>query len=786
MRLKSLLYIIGCLLWVGAVQAQQDFDSLSKKFDWYRSHALQEKIYAHIDRTSYLTGELLWFKLYYVDGSFHKALDISKVAYVEIVDKSNEAVVQTKVKLKNGGGSGSLFIPAVLNSGNYVFRVYTNWMKNFSPDFYFHQSITIVNPFIKIEEGVSDIKKRGYDVQFFPEGGYAIAGIQNKIGFRATDSSGKGINFSGVVVNSAGEPIIAFHPLRFGNGHFMMIPKADEKYRVIIKDEKGSVSQYPFPEVRNSGYVMSLKDNGANITIDIEASGTNMPLVYLFAHTRQVIIKSEGKYLNEKKASFTINKNELGEGVTHLTIFDHEFRPVCERLFFKRPEQKLYVTIQSTKASYVKRELVQLSVNTNVDSDVSISVYQKDSIPSHKRQNAFEYLWLTSDLKGVIENPEYYFENTDSAANVALDNLMLTHGWRRFNWYDILGFKSDYKYVPEYRTHFVYGKITNSDDTPVSGVLTSLSSPNELINFYGSRSNDSGEICFEVKNLTDERKIFVHQIPIVDSTYHIKIENPFSTQHALVSFPPFKLSSSLAKPILNRSVAMQVQDIYAREQINQFKKLSSDSLQFYGKADKAYFLDDYVRFPLLEEVLREYVSSVFVRKRNNKFHFMLLDHINNSTIMREDPLVLLDGVPVQDVNKLMGINALKIKKIEVVGREYHWGPFVFSGVLSFFTYNSDMGNFESNDKNLSLNYDGLQSQREFYSPLYETNEARNSRVPDHRTLLYWNPTLIIEKEKTSNIQFYTSDLMGEFEVVIEGVSKDGVAGNSTYSFSVEK
>lgn len=784
-RLKSLLYI-SWFLNIGVVHAQQGGDSLSKKFDWYRSHALQEKVYAHIDRTSYLTGELLWFKLYYMDAVFHKRLDVSKVAYIEIVDKNNEAVVQSKVALKDGGGNGSLFIPAVLNSGNYVLRVYTNWMKNFSPDFYFHQSITIINPFIRIEEDRSVIKNKDYDIQFFPEGGYAVVGLRSKIGFRATDTFGKGINFSGSVVNSAGETIINFHPLRFGNGSFMMTPKADEKYSVIIRDENGFVSQYPFPEIKSFGYTMSLEDKGANIVIDVEASGTSAPLVYLFAHTRQFTIKSESKLLNEKKARFTINKNELGEGITHLTLFNHELKPVCERLFFKRPEQRLKVDIQVEKAVYIKRGLVQLSLHTNVDTDVSISVYRKDSIPSQKRQNAFEYLWLTSDLKGEVENPEYYFENTDSSADVALDHLMLTHGWRRFSWNDVLDFKPEYKYVPEYRTHIVYGKVTNSNGTPVSGVLTSLSSPNKLINFYGSRSNNSGEVRFEVKNLVDERKVFLHQIPLVDSTYQLKIEDSFSKQHAVFSFSPLKLQSSLTKPILNRSVAMQVQDIYTREQINRFKKLSGDTLHFYGTADKTYFLDDYVRFPLLEEVLREYVSSVFVRKRNNKFHFMLLDQINNGTIMREDPLILLDGVPVQDMNKLMTINTLKIKKIEVVGREYHWGPFVFSGILNFFTYNSDMADFGGGDKNLSLNYDGLQSQREFYSPIYQTNESINNRIPDHRTLLYWTPAFAVGKQKSTNIQFYTSDLVGEFEVVVEGINKDGVAGGSTTSFSVKQ
>src|SRR5687768_14339674 len=97
---------------------ESQLDTLVKKFGQYREVALQEKIYAHLDRNFYLTGETLWFKIYMVDGGFHKPIDVSKVAYAEILDRAGFPVLQAKIEMKNGTGNGSFFLPASLSSGN--------------------------------------------------------------------------------------------------------------------------------------------------------------------------------------------------------------------------------------------------------------------------------------------------------------------------------------------------------------------------------------------------------------------------------------------------------------------------------------------------------------------------------------------------------------------------------------------------------------------------------------------------------------------------------------------
>src|SRR5215212_414531 len=146
---------------------------LEQQFAEHNRQMPQEKIFVHADKNTYLTGETIWFKLYVVDGGTHKSTGISKVAYVEIIDLENKPVLQAKIEISEGNGNGSFVLPAYLNSGNYIVRAYTNWMKNFDEDFFFHQSIRIINT-SKKPDWQSLEKKEAYAIQFFPEGGNMV------------------------------------------------------------------------------------------------------------------------------------------------------------------------------------------------------------------------------------------------------------------------------------------------------------------------------------------------------------------------------------------------------------------------------------------------------------------------------------------------------------------------------------------------------------------------------------------------------------------------------------
>jgi len=775
----SILCLSGAL---GAYAQQVQPDSVIKKFDYYRRQVLQEKIYAHVDRTFYLTGETMWAKIYTVDASFHHFSDVSKVAYLEILDKDNDAVLQTKIELKEGMGDGSLFLPASLTSGNYTVRVYTNWMKNFSPEFYFHQSITIVNSFVKTESGGSVTPS--YDAQFFPEGGNLVAGLKSKVAFRVTDASGKGIEFNGAVIDDHNDTLARFKPLTFGIGHFDFTPDASKKYKVIIRDAKRVSSTFSLPEVKTGGYVMNVEDKGDQVEIKVTSYPAESNLVHLFAHAREIITRAETKISQSGTTLFQINKKELSDGISHFTIFNAQLQPVAERLFFKQPEKKLNITAQSVQKQYEPRRKVTLNLQTSLPAHLSLSVYKADSLPSLPRESISEYLWLTSDLRGNIESPGYYFSADTPAVKEALDNLMLTHGWRRFNWTDVLTKKISTPFLPEYRNHFITGKIADAAGEPALGIMTYMASPGKVINVYGSRSSTSGEFFYEVKDFYGDRKVIVQTNTRQDSTYQLTVNSPFSNHYSAHRNSLFQLSPSLEKQLLSRSISMQLQNIYFREESNRQTKITVDSIPFYGKPDESYRLDDFTRFPIMEEVMREYVPGVLVRKRKDGFHFMVLDNVNKS-VFREDPMILLDGVPVFNVDKIMEFDPLKVKRLDVVDRQYYLGALVFPGIVSYATYYGDLRDFPIDSRALVINYEGLQLHREFYSPKYENQKERESRVPDHRTSLYWNPDIITNRDQQS-IEFYTSDVTGNYEAVIEGLSNDGTPGSTLYTFSVRR
>jgi len=176
---------------------------------------------------------------------------------------------------------------------------------------------------------------------------------------------------------------------------------------------------------------------------------------------------------------------------------------------------------------------------------------------------------------------------------------------------------------------------------------------------------------------------------------------------------------------------------------------------------------------------------VLVRKRKETFYFRVPDNLNK-TIFKDNPLVLLDGLPVFDLNKIMSFDPLKIRKLEVITRRYYLGYSTFSGVVSYTTYRGDLGGFELDPQSVSLDYEGLQRRREFYSPKYEIQKQIESRIPDQRNLLYWNPSVITDKNGKYQVEFYTSDVDGDFKIEIEGITKNGLAGSARSSFRVNK
>ena len=234
------------------VFGQQDSANMSDLPDQHRELE-SEKLFLHTDKEFYLAGEVVWFKVYCVDVSFHKPMNISKLAYVEILDKDSRAVLQAKISLEAASGNGSFYLPASIASGVYRLRAYTHWMKNFDVDYFFAKSITIVNSGRILDS--LPVKDKSFEIVFFPEGGNLVEGLESKVAFKVTDGFGTGVNCKGVVVNQRSDTMATFQSLRFGIGHFILKPTAGDNYKAFISVGDTTV-QAQLPGVRVQGIVM--------------------------------------------------------------------------------------------------------------------------------------------------------------------------------------------------------------------------------------------------------------------------------------------------------------------------------------------------------------------------------------------------------------------------------------------------------------------------------------------------------------------------------------------------
>jgi hypothetical protein len=765
---------------------------LADDYNKYKSEYIQEKLYVHTDKDSYLTREICWFRIYYMEAFLNAPTNISSIAYVELLDRKNQPVVQQKVSLKPGESFGSFVIPTDLASGTYSFRAYTNWMKNFGAEYFFQKAIRIVNP-KNVLTDTTVAKQKKYDVQFFPEGGNLVQDIESKLGFRVTNAYGEGLEFEGMLLNQYGDTVLKFHPLHLGMGSFVFKPVKGQSYKAIIRFPKGETVTKDLPTPYSNGYVINLsKKNDAKIVLSVHTStDIDEQDIYLVVHGQRTILPIKTGKLTGNNFSFIVEPSELEDGISQFTLFNSTGQPVCERLFFKYPEKKLVINAE-IDTEYSTRKKVNLDLSAGDQSgkstiaDLSMAVYRIDSLQGIDEMNIRNYLYLTANL-GQFESPAFYFQNEGKSRDEDMENLMLTHGWRRFNWRDILQHKPlPIEFTPEFNGHIINGKlVSGKTGAAVPSESVYLSVPSKRMQFRPSFSDSAGLIKFEIVQFYGSQDIIVQTNPKEDSLSHIEITSPFYQKYADNLLPDFSIPSKNSPTLLDQSIHEQVQRVYTGLQLNQFEIQIVDSSPLYITPDEKYFLDDYTRFQTMEEVLREYVHSMKVNRQRDNFQLYLIDN-PNQRFFSDEPLILIDGVPYFNSNELIQQDPLKIQRLDLINKQYLVGYQTYAGIINLTTYRGDLEGVWLDPHALVLDYPGIPAEREFFQPQYETENQIGSRMPDYRTLLDWVPQIKSGVGGKAQLSFYTSDLPGKYVVSVQGISNTGEPGSKLIFFNVKK
>lgn len=476
--------LIGCLLLASSglsLHAQSDkkpqqtlspqTDSLAhfvRNIVTYNSMFGQEKVYLHFDNTGYFMGETIWFKAYVVNPMTNRPNILSRLLYVELLTPEGRVLQTHKLKIENGQCNGQLSLKDLLHPGFYEVRAYTAVMLNWPdapifsrvfPIFHAPQSEgkeMYKDPFmtpIPQSERRPDMraqhpKAEKANIQFFPEGGNLIAGVANQVAFKATDKRGNPITISGTIYNSLHEQVATTQTTHQGMGRFTLTPAEGETYHLETTGEDGKPHLFNLPMADAKGFAMTV-DNLHDQHLDIHLShngrmDTTRALGLTVMCRGRVIRFEQIKWNDFATTTLTIPKETLPEGINQVTLFDTEGRVYADRLFFIPPTQSVRFALSGRKNTYQPREKVEMNFKLTdtegnpVRTMFSLAVRDADTdTPTNEANGGGSIaanLLLGSELKGYIHNIDYYFEADDEPHRQALDLLLCTQGWRRYDW----------------------------------------------------------------------------------------------------------------------------------------------------------------------------------------------------------------------------------------------------------------------------------------------------------------------------------------------------------------
>lgn len=448
----------------------------------FNKHYPQEKVYLHFDNTGYFKGERIWYKAYVVRADNGMATDISRVLYVELVTPGGDVVETQKLPIgKDGTARGDILLDRILGTGFYEVRAYTRYMTNWGEGGIFSRVFPVFEkPEKEGDYTLRRMEKIGYknrlpsrmtemepqmkkmNVRFYPEGGRLVENLKSRVAFTVTGDKGQRICAEGRVQGKDGSTVCQVKAVN-GRGIFSLIPSREDM-TLVLYDAKGKEHRFPLPDAEPQGcslYIDAVSGEKVTAVMQSSASMHGKLLGYAVMHNGNIVICDT----MTAKASMAkeIDRGNLPEGVVQFTVFDSCGRILADRLFFVHhalPVADGKIRIETEEDRLLPCGKVRLTLKSEEDASISFSAMDMASMPCGKSGNIKTWMLLASDIKGYIENPEYYFEADDEIHRRAADTLMLIQGWRRYDWQLMSGEKTfGEKIQPVEDKLYIFGKV---------------------------------------------------------------------------------------------------------------------------------------------------------------------------------------------------------------------------------------------------------------------------------------------------------------------------------------
>ncbi|MBX0291408.1 TonB-dependent receptor plug domain-containing protein [Hymenobacter sp. HSC-4F20] len=827
----------GCLVaFKGAPDTFQR--QLAQQLARFYQVAAPEKVYLHFDKDTYVAGETIWFKAYAVDAARHRPDSLSGVLYVDLLDAGQQVLSHQVLRLQNGTAPGDFVLPTALPQGMYTVRAYTNWMRN-TPDFVFRRALPVWSEAPAPASKTLSAAARP-DVQFFPEGGTLVAGLPATIGVKAVGSDGRGQEVSGTVLDTQGKVVARFSTQHAGMGHFELQPVAGQRYTAQVQLPSGPPLTYPLPVAEPQGLALHVESTGNAYRLVVRrmaGAGAAAEQLTVAAHVRgQVAYLEQGTVTTETPFTATIPKSRFATGVVHFTVFDGQRVARCERLAFADATPGgLRLTVQASKQVYRPRERVELRVTAQNAAgqlqagSFSLAVTNAElAPPSAGAPDIRSYLLLTSDLHGEVENPGYYFASGTTATAQALDNLLLTQGWRRFTWQPLLADQlGSFPYVLE-KELSLRGRVVNNRQQPAAAVPVVLTpqqgSSRQLTTdtegrfaFMGFTGYDSTVVKLEALTTKQVRRpqilLDIAQ-PDLPGTA-ASLLHPFPEPGAVPAerLRQAKALKDAAPVVTPRGILLSNVTIQGAQ-----GPMKPDTRRIYSRADaviQTRNITGLSTYRDVVQVLQGRVAGLSVVANQGFVQVTMRGNTTSSTQqlrlapaptarpntryrtpaaeatpISSTPLFLLDGVAT-DINMINSIPVNDFESIEVIRTNSAaiFGERAAAGAIAFFTKQANP-NYNPSLENQAVVTPPLYRQprfyqaRTFYEPVY--SNATTSASDPRGTTLYWNPTIQTDASGQATVSFYCGDKAGLFQVAVEGVSRTGQPARAVGTLQVRE
>jgi len=769
----------------------------------YPDKYLPERLHFHLDRDKYATGETIWFKAYMLSG--FESSGLSKNLYVDWIDDNAKILAHQICPISSTGVTcGQFEIPQDFTGTVLHLHAYTQWMLNFDAAFLYNREIQVLNhkknlvstsnivPAAPVRQSITPAPGLQADLsnptlQFFPEGGNAVAGISSRIAFLCCDRWGRPVKATGIIKDSKGNTITELQSQHDGMGYFWLLAAKEESYSAEWEDGSGNVHHTKLPAIQPEGIVINISNAGDKKRLVIQRSehaDDKLKQLHVIATMQQTVLYTATANLDsDKSTTGMIPETNLPTGGVVVTVFNSAWEPVAERLcFINHPSQSTFSpTLTWEEKSVDKRGYNQLliTIPDSIAANMSIAVTDA-GLPSDaiNNNNILSQLLLTGDIRGRLYNPDYYFTDTTAEIKQRLDLVMLTHGWRRYDWNKII--KGDYpkfSYPKDTAYYTLAGKV--------SGISQKKLAESAYL-FLIAKGKDSSQQTHLVP-LQKNGSFAKPGLLLFDSTYiYYKLNgikgpdsrirltlNDMHTSPAIAGYSISRNTTAYAPENMDTAGSRRQLHFISKAAAMQARELASVTVIGHRKTQLEKMDDLYVSSGLFKtSAMRSYAFDVAHDNLAVGGYLSIEQYLTGRVPGYPDGLswrnvtYFVNEMPGAEIPPLYDIAYVKAFPPPFVGAPLNGAAIVI--------YTKKGKDSDDNIVNVpSVITKGYTPLKEFYQPDYRGKDSV-SHQEDIRPTIYWNPILLTGKNANKiRIAFYNNDVSNGFKVTLEGINEEG-------------